>query len=150
MCFADSCHQPGGYAITVEQCARMLDVFVESEVEVVMFSGGELTIHKSILDFIDLAQARPMRNVNLNLNTDGIRLATDKRFVAPWPSATAATASRSTSTWVRRVRRTHAPRDPGQGPARAQAVGAGQLRRGRPDGDLGGGGGAGAERARAG
>ncbi|WP_312878668.1 radical SAM protein [Amycolatopsis echigonensis] len=82
ICFADSGHQPDGYAITLEQCARMLDVFVasEGEAEVVMFSGGEPTIHKHILDFIDLAQAKPIRNVNLN--TNGIRLATDRAFVA--------------------------------------------------------------------
>ena len=51
VCFADSGHQPDGYAITVEQCAAMLDVFVasEGEAEVVMFSGGEPTIHKDIL-----------------------------------------------------------------------------------------------------
>ncbi|MBA0125119.1 radical SAM protein [Haloechinothrix sp. YIM 98757] len=71
-----------GYSITHEQCELMLDTFVESEgeAEVVMFSGGEPTIHKNILDFIDLAQAKPIRNVNLN--TNGIRLASDKRFVA--------------------------------------------------------------------
>ncbi|MFB9924130.1 radical SAM protein [Amycolatopsis halotolerans] len=82
ICFADSGHQPDGYSITLEQCERMLDVFVESEgeAEVVMFSGGEPTIHKHILDFIDLARAKPIRNVNLN--TNGIRLATDKRFAA--------------------------------------------------------------------
>lgn len=82
ICFADSGHQPDGYSITVEQCERMLDVFVasEGEAEVVMFSGGEPTIHRNILDFIDLAQGKPIRNVNLN--TNGIRLATDKRFVA--------------------------------------------------------------------
>jgi uncharacterized radical SAM superfamily Fe-S cluster-containing enzyme len=82
ICFADSGHQPDGYSITLEQCERMLDVFVESEgePEVVMFSGGEPTIHKHILDFIDAAQARPIKVVNLN--TSGIRLATDKRFVA--------------------------------------------------------------------
>ncbi len=82
ICFADSGHQVDGYAITLAQCERMLDVFVESEgeAEVVMFSGGEPTIHKHILDFIDLAQQRPIRNVNLN--TNGIRLATDRRFVA--------------------------------------------------------------------
>ncbi|MPZ61201.1 MAG: radical SAM protein [Propionibacteriales bacterium] len=81
ICFADSGHQPDGYSITLEQCARMLDVFVasEGEAEVVMFSGGEPTIHKHILDFIDLAQARPIRSVNLN--TNGIRLASDRRFV---------------------------------------------------------------------
>ncbi|MQS15516.1 radical SAM protein [Streptomyces kaniharaensis] len=91
ICFADSGHQTwgspgtgpgGGYAITHEQCERMLDAFVESEgeAEVVMFSGGEPTIHKHILDFIDLALARPIRNIVLN--TNGIRLATDRRFVA--------------------------------------------------------------------
>ncbi|WP_274560803.1 radical SAM protein [Streptomyces spiramyceticus] len=92
ICFADSGHQGrgsprsaesgGGYAITRAQCERMLDVFVESEgeAEVVMFSGGEPTIHQHILDFIDLAQARPIKNVNLN--TNGIRLASDRNFVA--------------------------------------------------------------------
>ena len=82
ICFADSGHQPDGYAITLEQCERMLDVFVEAEgePEVVMFSGGEPTIHKHILDFVDAAQARPIKVVNLN--TNGIRLATDRRFVA--------------------------------------------------------------------
>jgi 7,8-dihydro-6-hydroxymethylpterin dimethyltransferase len=82
ICFADSGHQRDGYSITLEQCERMLDVFVESEgePEVVMFSGGEPTIHKHILDFIDAAQARPIKVVNLN--TNGIRLAIDSRFVA--------------------------------------------------------------------
>ncbi|MDV6013642.1 radical SAM protein [Haloechinothrix sp. LS1_15] len=87
ICFADSGnHAPengaGGYSITREQCELMLDTFVasEGEAEVVMFSGGEPTIHKEILDFIDLAQARPIRNVTLN--TNGIRLASDLRFVA--------------------------------------------------------------------
>jgi uncharacterized radical SAM superfamily Fe-S cluster-containing enzyme len=82
ICFADSGHQADGYSITLEQCERMLEVFVESEgePEVVMFSGGEPTIHKHILDFVDAAQARPVKVVNLN--TNGIRLATDKRFVA--------------------------------------------------------------------
>ncbi|WP_246193000.1 radical SAM protein [Kitasatospora atroaurantiaca] len=82
ICFADSGHQSDGYSITHEQCATMLDVFVESEgePEVVMFSGGEPTIHQHILDFIDLALERPIRNVALN--TNGIRIATDKRFVA--------------------------------------------------------------------
>jgi hypothetical protein len=82
ICFADSGHQPDGYSITVDQCERMLDVFVasEGEAEVVMFSGGEPTIHRDILTFVDLAQSRPIRVVNLN--TNGLRLATDRRFVA--------------------------------------------------------------------
>jgi hypothetical protein len=82
ICFADSGHQPDGYSITLEQCQAMLDVFMASEgvAEVVMFSGGEPTIHRHILDFIDAAQQRPIRAVNLN--TNGIRLASDKSFVA--------------------------------------------------------------------
>jgi len=82
ICFADSGHQPDGYSITMEQCERMLDAFVvaEGEPEVVMLSGGEPTIHKQILDFVDAAQARPIKAVNLN--TNGLRLASDSAFVA--------------------------------------------------------------------
>ncbi|WP_053618533.1 radical SAM protein [Nocardiopsis sp. NRRL B-16309] len=81
ICFADSGHQPDGYSITREQCALMLDTFVEAEGEpgVVMFSGGEPTIHKDILTFVEMATDRPIKVVNLN--TNGIRLATDRRFV---------------------------------------------------------------------
>lgn len=82
ICFADSGHQPDGYVITREQCIRMLDTFVasEGEAEVVMFSGGEPTIHKQILEFIDLAQDRPIQAVNVN--TNGIRLASDRALAA--------------------------------------------------------------------
>jgi uncharacterized radical SAM superfamily Fe-S cluster-containing enzyme len=82
ICFADSGHHPDGYSITLEQCERMLDAFVaaEGEPEVLMFSGGEPTIHKQIMDFIDAAQARPIKAVILN--TNGIRLASDRQFVA--------------------------------------------------------------------
>jgi uncharacterized radical SAM superfamily Fe-S cluster-containing enzyme len=75
-------NRPDGYTITLEQCAAMLDAFVaaEGEPEVVMFSGGEPTIHPDILAMIDLAQARPINAVNLN--TNGIRLASDTGFVA--------------------------------------------------------------------
>jgi uncharacterized radical SAM superfamily Fe-S cluster-containing enzyme len=81
ICFADSGHQADGYSITVDQCAAMLDAFVasEGEAEVVMLSGGEPTIHKDILTFIDLAQQRPIRSVTLN--TNGIRLSSDLGFV---------------------------------------------------------------------
>jgi uncharacterized radical SAM superfamily Fe-S cluster-containing enzyme len=84
ICFADSGHpggQPDGYSITLEQCEKMLDAFVaaEGEPEVVMFSGGEPTIHRDILAFVDAAQARPIKAVNLNSN--GLRLARDRAFV---------------------------------------------------------------------
>jgi 7,8-dihydro-6-hydroxymethylpterin dimethyltransferase len=82
ICFADSGHQPDGYSITLDQCTTMLDAFVkaEGEPEVVMFSGGEPTIHKELLAMIDLAQERPIGAVVIN--TNGIRLASDKTFVA--------------------------------------------------------------------
>jgi uncharacterized radical SAM superfamily Fe-S cluster-containing enzyme len=81
LCFADSGHQPDGYALTREQVAFMLDRFVaaEGEPEVVMFSGGEPTIHPDLVAFIELAQERGVREVFLN--TNGIRLARDERFV---------------------------------------------------------------------
>jgi hypothetical protein len=81
ICFADSGHQPDGYSLTLEQCGTALDAFVasEGEPEVVMYSGGEPTIHPQILEFIQLALDKGVRTVNLN--TNGIKLAHDKRFV---------------------------------------------------------------------
>ena len=82
ICFADSGHQPDGYSLTEEDVARMLDAFVaaEGEPEVIQFSGGEPTIHKDIVRFIAMAKERGIQVVMLN--TNGIRLARDGRFVA--------------------------------------------------------------------
>ncbi|NUR78665.1 MAG: 4Fe-4S cluster-binding domain-containing protein [Thermoleophilia bacterium] len=54
ICFADSGHQPDGYALTREQVAFMLDTFVaaEGDPEVIQFSGGEPTIHPQIVEFV--------------------------------------------------------------------------------------------------
>ncbi len=81
ICFADSGHQPDGFSLTRNQIASMLDTFVaaEGEPEVVQFSGGEPTIHPQIVDFVQLAKERGIRFVMLN--TNGIRLARDRRFV---------------------------------------------------------------------
>jgi len=81
ICFADSGHQPDGYSLTKEQVALMLDTFVaaEGDPEVVMLSGGEPTIHPQIVDFIEMANERGIRQVFLN--TNGIRIARDPRFV---------------------------------------------------------------------
>ena len=82
ICFADSGHHAhgDGYMLTLAQVEFMLDRFVaaEGEPEVVQFSGGEPTIHPQILDFVALAQAKGIRHVMLN--TNGIRLARDRRF----------------------------------------------------------------------
>jgi hypothetical protein len=82
ICFADSGHQPDGFALTVEQVGRMLDTFVaaEGEPEVVQFSGGEPTIHPEITTFIAMAKERGIKAVMLN--TNGIRLARDDAFMS--------------------------------------------------------------------
>ena len=80
ICFADSGHQPDGFTLTDEQVERALDAFVraEGEPEVVMFSGGEPSIHPRILELLALARSKPIRHVVLN--TNGIRLARDPSF----------------------------------------------------------------------
>ena len=82
VCFADSGHQPDGFSLTLEQVETALDAFVaaEGDPEVVMFSGGEPTIHPQILDFIRMAQDKGIGLVTLN--TNGIRLAHDRKFMA--------------------------------------------------------------------
>jgi 7,8-dihydro-6-hydroxymethylpterin dimethyltransferase len=80
ICFADSGHQPDGFTLTDEQVETALDAFVraEGEPEVVMFSGGEPSIHPRILELLALARTKPIRH--LVLNTNGIRLARDPSF----------------------------------------------------------------------
>lgn len=81
ICFADSGHQPDGFSLTMEQVDACLDAFVEAEgePEVVMLSGGEPTIHPRILDFMARAKERGVQTVVLN--TNGLRLASDRDFV---------------------------------------------------------------------
>jgi 7,8-dihydro-6-hydroxymethylpterin dimethyltransferase len=80
LCFADSGHHPDGFSLTLDQVAAGLDAFVaaEGEPEVVMFSGGEPSIHPRILEFCALALDKGVRTVVLN--TNGIRLAHDRTF----------------------------------------------------------------------
>ena len=80
VCFADSGHHPDGFSLTLEQVEAGLDAFVaaEGEPEVVMFSGGEPSIHPQVLEFLALARDKGIGHVVLN--TNGIRLAHDRRF----------------------------------------------------------------------
>ena len=84
ICFADSGTGPQehGYSLSLEQVESMLDAFVraEGEPEAVQLSGGEPSIHPQILEFIRLANEKGIGLVTLN--TNGIRLAHDRRFVA--------------------------------------------------------------------
>jgi uncharacterized radical SAM superfamily Fe-S cluster-containing enzyme len=80
LCFADSGHQPDGFSLTRAQVGFMLDRFVaaEGEPEVVQFSGGEPTIHPQLVEFVGMPKERGIRFVMVN--TNGIRLARDRRF----------------------------------------------------------------------
>ncbi len=80
VCFADSGHQPDGFSLTHDQVATAIDAFVaaEGEPEVVMFSGGEPSIHPEIVEFMQLALDKGVQGVVLN--TNGLRLAHDKSF----------------------------------------------------------------------
>ena len=79
ICFADA--QPG-FSLSMAQVERMLGRFVEleGEPEVVQFSGGEPTIHPEILPMMRMAKDKGVRLVMLN--TNGIRIARDDRFLA--------------------------------------------------------------------
>jgi uncharacterized radical SAM superfamily Fe-S cluster-containing enzyme len=79
VCFADA---GDGYTLTLAEVERMLDRFVEceGEGEVIQFSGGEPTIHPEILTMLRAATRRPIKYVMLN--TNGVRIARDARFVA--------------------------------------------------------------------
>ena len=79
ICFADA--QPA-FELTMAQVERMLDRFVEleGEPEVVQFSGGEPTLHPQILPMLRLAREKGIKVVMLN--TNGVRIATDDRFLA--------------------------------------------------------------------
>ena len=78
ICFANA---GIGYSLTLEQVESMLDRFVETEgdPEVVQFSGGEPTIHPDLPAMIQAALDRGIGQVMVN--TNGIRLARDDRFL---------------------------------------------------------------------
>jgi uncharacterized radical SAM superfamily Fe-S cluster-containing enzyme len=79
MCFAASA--PGGIHVPLESCLRAIDhlVEVEGRPEVLQLSGGEPTIHPQFLEILDYACAKPIDVVMIN--TNGIRLATEAKFL---------------------------------------------------------------------
>ena len=78
ICFANA---GIGYSLTLGQVEAMLDRLVEIEgnPEVVQFSGGEPTIHPDLPEMIQAARDRGIRQVMVN--TNGVRLARDDRFL---------------------------------------------------------------------
>jgi uncharacterized radical SAM superfamily Fe-S cluster-containing enzyme len=81
VCFADSSPQRTRHR-TLAEVDAMLETLVASEgsPDLVQISGGEPTIHPHIIEILRLAKSKPIRHIMLN--TNGIRIATDKAFVA--------------------------------------------------------------------
>jgi uncharacterized radical SAM superfamily Fe-S cluster-containing enzyme len=81
VCFADSSPTKTRNRSLAEVDA-MLDALVASEgnPDLVQISGGEPTIHPQIVQILNLCKTKPIRHVMLN--TNGIRIARDKAFVA--------------------------------------------------------------------
>jgi 7,8-dihydro-6-hydroxymethylpterin dimethyltransferase len=79
ICFADS---QSAFSLSLDQVERMLERFVELEgnPEVIQFSGGEPTLHPEILKMLRLAQKKGIKVIMLN--TNGIRIAEDDKFLA--------------------------------------------------------------------
>ena len=81
VCFAESSPRKTR-SRSLEEVDAMLETLVASEgfPDLVQISGGEPTIHPQIVDILKLAKSKPIRHVMLN--TNGIRIATDRAFVA--------------------------------------------------------------------
>ena len=81
-CFAESGTGINRYA-QVEDVLRTLDAAIEREggrIDVLMLSGGEPTLHPQLFEIIQAAAARKVTRVLLN--TNGIRIAREDRFLA--------------------------------------------------------------------
>ena len=80
VCFANATDIHGSHRPLAE-IERMLDVLVESEGEpdLVQLSGGEPTIHPDFFAILDAVKRRPVRHVMIN--TNGVRIAQDPKFV---------------------------------------------------------------------
>ena len=79
MCFASSA--PGLSHMSYEDCCRSIDHLVkaEGEPEVLQISGGEPTVHPRFFDVLQYAVDQPIDIVMIN--TNGLRLARDRRFL---------------------------------------------------------------------
>lgn len=78
VCFAGDEHDA---QLSLEQVGSILENLLRCEEwpDVVQFSGGEPTVHPQILDMLRLAKSKGIKAVMLN--TNGLRIANDKRFV---------------------------------------------------------------------
>ena len=81
VCFAGSSPALDGTR-SLAEIEAMLDALVasEGEADLLQISGGEPTLHPQILEILALAKTKRIRH--LMLNTNGIRIARDRDFVA--------------------------------------------------------------------
>lgn len=79
-CYANSAPNYGKHR-TLEEIEKMFDTVVanEGEPDVVQISGGEPTVHPEFFKILDIAKSKPIKH--LMLNTNGIRIAKDIKFV---------------------------------------------------------------------
>ncbi|MEG0852280.1 MAG: radical SAM protein [Angelakisella sp.] len=80
MCFAKSSGQ--GSDLSLETIGAMMDFYMEAEngaAEILQISGGEPTLHKDILEILQMGKDKGFPYVMLN--TNGIRIAEDEHFV---------------------------------------------------------------------
>jgi len=80
ICYAESSPKRQTYR-SLETIEKMLDAIVanEREADIVQISGGEPTIHPQFFDILDLAKSKPIKHIMVN--TNGLRIANDKKFV---------------------------------------------------------------------
>ncbi|HVV65295.1 MAG TPA: radical SAM protein [Rhizomicrobium sp.] len=80
VCFAES-GQARHEQKSLAEIDAMLETLVASEgfPDLAQISGGEPTIHPEIVEILKLAKSKPIRHIMLN--TNGIRIATDRAFV---------------------------------------------------------------------
>lgn len=81
VCFAGSSPVHQGTR-SLAEIEAMMDALVasEGEADLLQISGGEPTLHPQILEILALAKSKPIRH--LMLNTNGVRIARDRDFVA--------------------------------------------------------------------
>jgi 7,8-dihydro-6-hydroxymethylpterin dimethyltransferase len=79
-CYASSAPNYGRHR-TLEEIEKMFDAVVanEGEPDVVQISGGEPTVHPEFFKILDIAKSKPIKH--LMVNTNGIRIAKDIKFV---------------------------------------------------------------------
>jgi uncharacterized radical SAM superfamily Fe-S cluster-containing enzyme len=79
-CYAMSSPSYGRHR-TLQEIEQMLDTVVanEGKPDVVQISGGEPTVHPQFFEILDIAKSKPIKH--LMLNTNGIRIAKDEKFV---------------------------------------------------------------------